>query len=244
MKTSPVTLSLIIPAFNEEHRIGPSLEQIFRFCNAQPYAYEVIIVDDGSTDNTFALIRNSFGSHPQINILRRAARSGKGAAVQQGMLQSRGEYIFFCDADLAVPIATVSPFIDQLKNGCDIAIGTRLAPASKIELHQPKFREALGRIFIWLSNLLLGLDHSDITCGFKGFRRDVARQLCAQQRVHNWSFDAEILFLARLKGYRVAEIPVSWRNGRGSKVRLWKDAAASFLGLLKIRANHIVGKYR
>ncbi|HVO95555.1 MAG TPA: glycosyltransferase, partial [Terriglobales bacterium] len=189
MKTNPVTLSLIIPAFNEENRIGPSLEQILRFCNAQPYGYEVIIVDDGSTDGTLSLIRERFGNHPQLRILRQPVRWGKGAAVQEGMRQSRGDYVIFTDADLAVPITTLPEFLDKLKNGYDIAIGSRRIPGSNIEVHQPWLREALGKVFIWLSNALLNLDHSDITCGFKGFRRDIAGRLCSQQRVHNWSFD-------------------------------------------------------
>jgi dolichyl-phosphate beta-glucosyltransferase len=159
------------------------------------------------------------------------------------MLQARGDYVFFSDADLSVPIETVLPFLVELQNRCDVAIGSRRAPGAKIEVHQPFFRETMGRVFTSLSNLLLGARYFDVTCGFKGFKREVARDLFTRQRLHNWSFDSEILFIARLRGYQVTEIPVSWRNEQGTKVRVWKDAAVSFLGLLQIRLNQILGKY-
>ena len=236
-------ISLIIPAFNEEQRIGKSLEQILRFCNAQTLPLEVIIVDDGSSDGTVPFIRQRFGGHSQLQIIEQPMRRGKGAAVQQGMLQARGDYVFFSDADLSVPIETVLPFLVELQNRCDVAIGSRRAPGAKIEVHQPFFRETMGRVFTSLSNLLLGARYFDVTCGFKGFKREVARDLFTRQRLHNWSFDSEILFIARLRGYQVTEIPVSWRNQQGTKVRVWKDAAVSFLGLLQIRLNQILGKY-
>ena len=236
-------ISLIIPAFNEEQRIGKSLEQIFRFCNAQTLPFEVLVVDDGSSDGTVSFIRRRFGDHSQLKIVQQPGRRGKGAAVQQGMLQARGDYVFFSDADLSVPIETLPGFLVELQSRCDIAIGSRRAPGAKIEVHQPFLRETMGRVFTSLSNFLLGTRYFDVTCGFKGFKREVARDLFTRQRLHNWSFDSEILFIARLRGYQVTEIPVSWRNEQGTKVRVWKDAAVSFLGLLQIRLNQILGKY-
>jgi dolichyl-phosphate beta-glucosyltransferase len=236
-------ISLIIPAFNEEQRIGKSLEQIFQFCNAQTLPFEVIVVDDGSSDGTVSFIRRRFGDHSQLKIVQQPGRRGKGAAVQQGMLQARGDYVFFSDADLSVPIETLPGFLVELQSRCDIAIGSRRAPGAKIEVHQPFLRETMGRVFTSLSNFLLGTRYFDVTCGFKGFKREVARDLFTRQRLHNWSFDSEILFIARLRGYQVTEIPVSWRNEQGTKVRVWKDAAVSFLGLLQIRLNQILGKY-
>jgi dolichyl-phosphate beta-glucosyltransferase len=241
---SPVTISLIIPAFNEEQRIGKSLEQIFLFCNAQGLPFEIIIVDDGSSDGTVPFIRCRFGDRCQLKMIQQTQRRGKGAAVQRGMLQARGDYLFFSDADLSVPIETLPVFLAALQSRSDIAIGSRRAPGAKIEVHQPLFREMMARIFTLLSNLLLGARYFDVTCGFKGFRREVARELFIRQRLHSWSFDSEILFISRLRGYRVTEIPVKWRNDERTKVRLWKDALASFLGLLRIRANQILGKYR
>lgn len=242
--TSNPLVSLIIPAYNEEQRIGKSLEQIIRFCNAQGYPYEVLVVDDGSSDATAALIRREFGAHSQLRVIEQPRRGGKGAAVKRGMLEGKGEYLFFSDADLSVPIELLPAFLARLEHSCDIAIGSRRAPGAAIEIHQPFFRELMGRVFTWLSNLVLGLRHSDATCGFKGFRRDAAKELFSRQRLRNWSFDSEILFIARLKGYRVAEIPVTWRNDRATKVRVWKDAIASFLGLLLVRNNRLLGRYR
>ncbi|HEX2928489.1 MAG TPA: dolichyl-phosphate beta-glucosyltransferase [Candidatus Binatia bacterium] len=243
-EASKPIVSLIIPAYNEEKRIGKSLEQILCFCNAQDYPYEVLVVDDGSTDDTVAFVRRRFGDVQQLRIFPQPERRGKGAAVQQGMLQGGGEYLFFSDADLSVPIEALPAFLAELKNNAAIAISSRRAPGAVIEIHQPYLRELMGRIFTALSNLVLGLRHSDATCGFKGFRRDIARELFTRQRLHNWSFDCELLYLAALKGYRVSEIPVTWRNDRATKVRLWKDVIASFLGLLSIRKNHLLGKYR
>jgi dolichyl-phosphate beta-glucosyltransferase len=241
---SQVTVSLVIPAYNEEHRIGKSLEQIFLFCNALGEPYEVIVVDDGSSDETVASIHRRFGAWPQLKVVQQPERRGKGAAVQKGMLHGQGDYVFFSDADLSVPIDALPTFLAELRNHCDVAIGSRRASGAKIEIHQPFFRELMGRMFTWLSNLVLGLRHSDATCGFKGFRREIARELFVRQRLSNWSFDSEILYLARLKGYRVTEIAVTWRNDKATKVRLWKDVLASFLGLLAIRSNYFSGKYQ
>ncbi len=238
MKTEPVYLSLIIPAFNEEARIGKSLERISDFLQSQPYFYELIIVDDGSLDRTVDLVRELFGRHPRVSIHRQSHNLGKGEAVRRGMLLGKGEYLFFSDADLAVPIETLSLFLSHLEKDCDVAIGTRQKSGAVIEVHQPIYREFMGKAYTRLSNWILGLSVSDFTCGFKGFRREAARELFSRQQLKGWSFDAEILYLARLKGYRVLEIPVRWRNDQATKVRLWRDAIASFLGLIRIRVNH------
>lgn len=244
VENNPVVVSLIIPAYNEEKRIGKSLEQIFQFCNAQALPYEIIIVDDGSVDGTASLIRQKFAGRRQLRIIRQPKRAGKGAALKRGMVEGLGQYIFFSDADLSVPIATLPALLSELQQGSDIAIGSRRAPGAKIEVHQPFLRESLGRVFTFLSNFVLGLAYRDVTCGFKGFRREAARELFSRQRLQSWSFDSEILFIARLKGHRVREIPVSWRNDEATKVRLWKDVATSFLGLLQIRVNQLLGRYR
>lgn len=244
VENNPVVVSLIIPAYNEEKRIGKSLEQIFQFCNAQALPYEIIIVDDGSVDGTALLIQQKFGSHAQLRIIRQPKRAGKGAALKRGMVEGLGQYIFFSDADLSVPITTLPALLSELQQGSDISIGSRRAPGAKIEVHQPFLRESMGRMFTFLSNLVLGLRYRDVTCGFKGFRREAAQELFSRQYLHGWSFDSEILFIARLKGYSVTEVPVTWHNDQGTKVRLWKDVATSFLGLLQIRVNKILGRYR
>jgi len=237
-------VSLIIPAFNEEARIGKSLDRILNFFKSAPYSTEVIIVDDGSKDCTGDLVRERYENNGGVRIYKQSHNLGKGAAVKQGMLLANGEYLFFSDADLSVPIETLPGFLTQLENHFDVAIGSRRKDGAAIEVHQPFYRELLGGTYTKLSNRLLGLQVSDFTCGFKGFRREAARYLFSRQQLKNWSFDAEILYLAQLKGYRVLEAPVTWRDDRGTKVRLGRDIFRSFLELLQIRFNDSQGKYQ
>lgn len=241
---SRIYLSLVIPAYNEEKRITDSLRRILQFLEAQPYTYEVIIVDDSSRDRTVEAVRNISQGKPQVRILHNAKNLGKGGAVQFGMLQARGQYLFFTDADLSVPIETIGPFLAKLEEGFDLAIGTRAQPGAIVEVHQPLYREFMGKIFTALSNWILGLHISDFTCGLKGFCREVAVDVFSRQLMRNWTFDSEILFLAKLTQYKVIEIPVRWRNDRETKVRLWRDVITSFLGLLQIRLYAYQGRYR
>jgi len=241
---SKAYVSLIIPAFNEEARIVKSLDRIFSFLKTEPYSTEVIIVDDGSKDRTGDLVREHYNNHDSVRIYQQSHNSGKGAAVKQGMLLASGEYLFFSDADLSVPIETLPEFLAQLENHFDVTIGTRRKAGAAIEVHQPLYRELLGGTYTTLSNQLLGLQVSDFTCGFKGFRREAARDLFSRQQLKNWSFDAEILYLAQLKEYRVLEVPVTWRDDRATKVRLGRDIFMSFLELLQIRFYDSQGKYQ
>jgi dolichyl-phosphate beta-glucosyltransferase len=244
VKPQQIHLSLIIPTFNEERRIGKSLDRILTFLQSQPYPSEIIIVDDGSQDRTVDVVQQRSNSNPPIRIERQPHNLGKGEAIKRGMLQGSGSYLFFSDADLSVPIEALPTFLSILENGCDVAVGSRRKPGAVLEIHQPLYRELMGKVFTWLSNWILDLRVSDFTCGFKGFRREAARELFSRQRLGNWSFDPEILYLAKLKQYRVAEIPVRWRNDRATKVRLWRDVLSSFLGLLYIRLYDLRGIYR
>ena len=236
-------VSIIIPVFNEENRVGRSLERIFAFCNTQPYSYEVIVADDGSTDGSVNLIRDRFAKQCQLRIVQLSVHRGKGGAVQRGMLHGSGDFLIFSDADLSVPIEVLPKFLLELQRGFDVAIASRRAAGSVIEVNQDPFRKLMGNVFTSLSNFLLGLHHSDLTCGFKAFRRDAALEIFSRQRLDNWSFDSEILFLAKLKSLRVAEVAVTWRNDRATKVNLWRDVLASFLGLMAVRWNHLMRKY-
>jgi dolichyl-phosphate beta-glucosyltransferase len=240
----PVYLSLIIPAFNEAARIGKSLDRIEAFLRAQPYTFEVIVVDDGSWDGTAAMVRERFAGRPEFRVHAHQRNQGKGGGIRTGMLLGEGQHLFFTDADLSVPIETLPKFLAQLEDGYDVVIGTRKSAGAVVQVHQPPFRELLGKAFTVLSNWILGLRVSDFTCGFKGFRREAARTIFFRQQVLNWSFDSEILYLAKLKGFRVQELPVVWRNDQETKVRLWRDVITSLLGLLRIRLYHFQGKYR
>jgi len=238
-----VHVSLIVPAFNEEARIGKSLDLILDFLQSQRYSFEVIIADDGSRDGTVELVRDRFGRHSNVKILSQLRNQGKGEAVKQGMLSASGDYLFFSDADLSVPIESLPAFLARLENHCDVIIGTRKKAGALIEVHQPFYREFMGKTYTMLSNWILTLQLSDFTCGFKGFRREAAKVLFSLQRLKNWSFDSEILYLAQLKDYKIDEIPVTWRDDKATKVKLWRDAVSSFLGLVKIRANQYVRRY-
>lgn len=240
----PIYLSLILPAFNEEARIGKNLGRLLSFLRSQPYASEVIIVDDGSRDRTAGVVQEIGRESSSLRILCNDNNLGKGGAVRAGMLEGKGRFLFFSDADLSVPIEILPDFLAELENHCDVAIGTRQKAGARIEIHQPFYREFMGKVYTRLSNWILGLHASDFTCGFKGFRREVARELFSRQRLRRWSFDSEILYLARLKGYRVLEIPVTWSDDRDSKVRIWRDVISSFLGLVRIRLYHLLGRYQ
>jgi dolichyl-phosphate beta-glucosyltransferase len=241
---APAYLSLVIPAFNEDRRIGQSLERILSFFRAQSYPFEIIVVDDGSSDRTVEVVRGFAASDPRLRVEPQAQNRGKGEAIRKGMLLAGGKYLFFSDADLSVPIEAVPDFLSRLEAGYDVAVGSRRTAGAVIEVHQPIHRELMGKVFTRLSNLILGLRLKDFTCGFKAFRLDAARELFSRQRLGGWSFDSEILYLAKSKGYRIAEVPVVWRNDEATKVRLGRDVVRSFVDLWNIRINHALGKYR
>lgn len=241
---APAYLSLVIPAFNEDRRIGQSLDRILSFFRGQSYTFEIIVVDDGSTDRTIEVVRGFAVSEPAIRVEPQPRNCGKGEAIRKGMLLAGGKYLFFSDADLSVPIEAVPDFLSRLEAGYEVAVGSRRIEGAVIEVHQPMHRELMGKVFTRVSNLILGLGLKDFTCGFKAFRRDAARDLFSRQRLGGWSFDSEILYLAKRKGYRVAEVPVVWRNDEATKVRLGRDVVRSFVDLWSIRINHALGKYR
>jgi dolichyl-phosphate beta-glucosyltransferase len=168
---------------------------------------------------------------------------GKGGAVKQGMQHAAGQYVLFMDADSSTKITEFEKFRPRLEEGCEVVIGTRRSPRSDVVVQQPGHRQFMGRVFTRLACLLLGLRVSDITCGFKCFRRDVAQALCAQQTINGWAFDAELLFLAHRWNLRIAEVPVTWLNEPGTKVRPFRDAVTSLTELLRIRRNDRQGRY-
>jgi glycosyltransferase involved in cell wall biosynthesis len=239
-----VEVSLVIPAFNEAARLGPSLEAVADFLARRHPSHEIIVVDDGSRDGTADLVERGYGRDSRVRLARHARNEGKGQAVKHGVLMARGSYVFFSDADLSVPVDTLPVFLEALSAGrCDVAVGSRQSPGAVIEVPQPAYRRLLGDGYSRLSRAMLRLPVSDVTCGFKGFRGEVARDLFSRQRLRDWSFDSEILYLARRRGYRVLEIPVRWRDDRATKVRLSRDIAGSFWGLVRIRAGAWLGRY-
>ena len=234
-------LSVVVPVYNEARRVEAGVSAITAYLAAAGLPSELVLVDDGSTDGTAGLARPILP--PGSRVLEEPHR-GKGGAVRSGMLQARGEYVIFMDIDLATPVTFIEPCLTRLQRGADVVIGSRRTPDARIERHQARLREWLGQGFSLLSRILTGAHVSDFTCGFKGFRREAARAVFSRQRVENWSFDAELLFLVTLLGLRVEELPVVWSNDARTKVRLGRDILGSLAGLLTIRVNHLRGRYR
>ncbi len=233
-----VFLSVVIPAYNEQERIGRTLEAMIAFLKRQPYRSEILVVDDGSTDATLETASGKLQDFPH-RIFKNSTNQGKGAAVKKGMLAAAGEYVLFSDADMSTPIEEVRRFIELLeKENYDCVIGSRALPQSQVEIRQGLLRENIGRIFNFFARGLSFQGISDSQCGFKCFKRDTARDLFSRQRLKGFSFDAEILYLAQRRGYRILEAPVIWRNSAQSRVRILSDPFNMFLDLLRIRWLH------
>ncbi len=233
----PIELTVVIPTYNEEKRIGGTLDSVVAFLRAQKYVSEIIIADDGSHDDTYRVIEKHLGNFP-YQIVRNTVNHGKGFVVRQGMLLARGKYILFTDADLSTPITEVSRFLEYLREGYDVVIGSRALDDSRVEIHQKPLREFMGKAFNRLACLLVFRGIRDSQCGFKCFRHDAAKEIFSKQRLNGFSFDAEIIFLAQKEGFRIKEEPVIWRNSFQSRVRLVTDPVRMFWDLLKIRWMH------
>ena len=235
-------LSIIIPAYNEEGRLPDTLEQVTSFVDTQPYLAEVLVVENGSQDRTLEIAREFSQRFPCVKALHMDGR-GKGLAVKYGMLQATGAYRFICDADLSMPIKEVNRFIPPELPDMDIAIASREAPGA-IRYHEPAYRHLTGRFFNLVVRLLALPGLQDTQCGFKCFRGAVADEIFPLQTITGWSFDVEVLFIARQRGYRIVEIPVPWYFSPNSKVRIVHDLYKVGLDLIAIRRNALRGKYK
>ncbi len=235
-------LSVIIPVFNEEKRVKRGLTEILGFMRKQHFSWELIVVDDGSTDKTTAIAGRILKGTDSARLIRNP-HLGKGGAIKKGILCATGQWIVFLDVDLATPIEELEKFM-ALRADNDILIGSRKMKGAQIIVHQPKFREFGGKVFTLLTNILVTRGISDITCGFKLYKTSLAKKLFHKARLSDWSFDAEVLFLAQKMGAKIKEIPVSWTDNPHTKVTLLKDTINAFLGLLKIRLNDWTGKYK
>lgn len=239
---NPLELSIVIPAFNEEARLPLTLARLEQYVTAHKLCAEVIVVNDGSADGTAAAALH-FPASFALRVLDNPGNRGKGYSVRHGVLAARGRYVLFTDADLSAPIAEMAKLRAALESGADIAIGSRAQPAL-IDNHQSWFREAAGRLFNRLVVLALQLPYRDTQCGFKLFRRAAAAAIFPLQQVEGWGFDPELLFLARLQGWRVAEVPVCWSHAEGAKIHLFRDSLRMFADLARIRWNALRGRYR
>ena len=234
-------LSIIIPAYNEQHRLPSTLEQAFNFLERQDYSYEVLVVENGSQDRTFQVAQDFAAGHAGFRALRESGR-GKGRAVRRGMLEANGEYRFMCDADLSMPIAEVNRFLPPALTDFEVAIASREAPGA-VRYHEPYHRHIGGRMVNLMIRTLALPGLQDTQCGFKCFRSDVANDLFGCQTLTGWSFDIELLYIARLRGYRIVEIPIPWYYYAESKVNPFQDTLRMGLDLLKVRRNAWRGVY-
>ena len=234
-------LSIVIPAFNEEQRIGPTLESLVGYLERQPYAWEVMVVDDGSSDGTLSESARWSEKDDRVRI-EHGAHAGKGWAVRRGMLAATGEYRFMCDADLAMPIEQLGTFLDRMAEGYHVVIGSRQITGAR-RFNEPTGRHLRGRFFNCTVRLLAVRGFDDTQCGFKCFRGDVAEELFVLQRAKGLAFDVEILFLALKKELRVLEMPIDWYHQRDSKVRPVIDSLSMLRDTLLVRLRDLSGKY-
>ena len=240
MNKDPLSISIVIPVYNEEKRITVFLEKILTYLTSKDFSYELVFVDDGSTDNTITTIETFLEDKlpGKYIILRCPANRGKGAAIREGMLRAVGRFIFFTDADGSTPIDEIDHFLPHLSAECDVYIAIRT-----LKQKAPLKRKLFGYGYIILANLFLRLKVADITCGFKCYSYQSARQIFSLQRLNNWSFDAEDIFIARKHNYTIKEIPVTWEHVSGSKVKVWKNVVLCGLDLLRIRLHDIKSLY-
>jgi glycosyltransferase involved in cell wall biosynthesis len=239
--SSPL-LSIIIPAYNEAGRLPKTLPQVAEFVMSQPYAAEVLLVNNNSQDNTRQIATELAADYDFIKVLDEPAQ-GKGAAVRTGMLASTGQYLFIADADLSMPIEEVNKFLPPALKDYDVAIGSREAPGA-VRYDEPEYRHLMGRVFNFIVKVLAVPGFQDTQCGFKCFRREPGLDLFASQTIDGWAFDVELLYIALRRNYRVVEVPINWYYRQNSRISPLRDAFDMVREVLKIRINDWQGRYK
>ena len=238
------TYSIVIPAYNENRRIAASLDQVFAFLQAENWDAEVIVVNDGSRDDTAEIVRGYAQRHPAVRLVENPGNRGKGYSVRNGMLHAGGAFVLFTDADLSAPIAEAEKLFAALRAGADVAFGSRWARRELQMIAQPFYRRVLGRIFNLLLRVMLGLPYKDTQCGFKAFTRAAAQAVFPRQTRERWGFDPEILYIARRQGLKVVEVPVEWSHAGYSQLHPFRDGMRMFHDILRVRWNAWMGRYR
>jgi dolichyl-phosphate beta-glucosyltransferase len=238
-------LSVVIPAYNEEERLGGGLAEVLAYLGQQTPEYELIVVDDGSRDGTAALVEAAVANEPRARLIAYQPNRGKGHAVRTGVLASHGDPVIFMDADLSTPLTEIPRILEVMRaRDADIVIGSRGLPEADIRQKPPLGRRIASRIFDGIKHRLVGLRGlRDTQCGFKAFRGGIARQLFALSRVERFMFDVEVLYLAERAGLAIVEYPVAWADMPGSKVRFIEGVINMFRDLGRIRSMH-PGKIR
>ena len=240
----PLDLSIIIPAFNEQRRLPNTLESIGTYLKTHSLRAEILVVDDGSSDDTARVAAGYQDTHPNLRVISNGRNRGKGFSVRHGMLEARGEIALFTDADLSTPIEEADKLLAAIRDqGHDGAVGSRALDRSLIAIHQAAIREQAGILFNFFVRWIMGIDYSDTQCGFKAFRMDRSRIIFEQQRMEGFGFDPELLFLAKRHQLRVAEVPVRWSHDAATKVNVVTDGIRMLLDLLVIREYALRGFY-
>jgi glycosyltransferase involved in cell wall biosynthesis len=236
-------LSIVIPAYNEEARLGRALEILTASEWVRRNEGEIMVVDDGSTDATAAIAQMYANCHPSIRLLRNQINFGKGHSVRRGFLEAHGDVVVFTDVDMSAPITEAEKLLRELRRGTDIALGSRAVDRANTLVKRGKFRALLAYIFRALSLAILGLPFKDTQCGLKAFRRVRTRLLFEQQRIERYAFDTELLFLAKKRGLRVVEIGVNWQHDPHSKICFLSDGSRMLFDLLRVRWWWLTGAY-
>lgn len=235
-------LSVIVPAYNEERRIGPTLEKLVGYLTSRPFRWEVLVVDNGSDDATAPVVASWASEVPQVR-LESLPTAGKGLAVRHGMLQATGELRFMCDADMSMPVEHLDDFLDRMTEGYDIVIGSRQTEGAR-RFGEPVTRHLMGRVFNWVVRLVAVGGFQDTQCGFKIFRGEVADEIFPLQRATGFGFDVEVLFIAKQRGASILEMPIDWHHEPSSKISPVADSVRMVKDAVLTRWRGLIGAYR
>ena len=236
-------LSIVIPAFNEHARIEGTLKRVMACVQERGWDAEVLVVDDGSTDETVAIVQHWMESHDRLHLVKNPGNRGKGYSVRNGLLQAAGDIVMFTDADLSSPMEEAERLMAAIDAGADVAIGSRWLDKQKQTVHQPLYRRFFGRCFNKVTRLVMGLPFKDTQCGFKAFKREAAQTIFRLQTIERWGFDPEILFIAQKLRYKIVEVPVTWGHDERSRISYLKDGMKMLEEMAEIRANSLRGRY-
>ncbi len=235
--------SIIIPAYNETARIGNALVQVLRCVHERKWPAEILVVNDGSVDDTASIVGRFAAANPEIRLIENGENRGKGYSVRNGVLNASGDIVMFTDADLSSPIEEAELLFAALRGGADIAIGSRWLERKRQTTQQPLYRQFFGRCFNGVTRLVMGLPFADTQCGFKAFWRPAAQTIFQLQRIERWGFDPELLFIALKRGYTIREVPVTWGHDERSRISYLKDGWKMLEEIVRIRWNALIGLY-